>query len=150
MTFIEAQRKALLERTAGASPDSKPEVYVGGIGYRGAHGLESTEQSYIPFDWVNANNVAEQVQTDLGSHVFMDKETLLKLNPDVIFVDGGGLRLVVEDYRKNPDFYAALRLFPSGGSMPCCLSISTPPTSGRLWPTPGPSGKNSIQQNLPM
>lgn len=111
VTFIEAQRKALLERTAGASPDSKPEVYVGGIGYRGAHGLESTEQSYIPFDWVNANNVAEQVQTDLGSHVFMDKETLLKLNPDVIFVDGGGLRLVVEDYRKNPEFYAALQAF---------------------------------------
>ncbi len=109
--FIEAQRKALLKRTTGVSPDSKPEVYVGGIGYRGAHGLESTEQSYIPFDWVNADNVAEQVQTDLGSHVFMDKEILLTLNPEVIFVDGGGLRLVAEDYRKNPEYYGALQAF---------------------------------------
>jgi ABC-type Fe3+-hydroxamate transport system substrate-binding protein len=37
-----------------------------------------------------------------------DKEILLSLNPDVIFIDGAGLPLVREDYRKKPDFYQAL------------------------------------------
>ena len=109
--FIESQRKVLQRRTGNLSPAERPSVYVSGIGYRGARGIESTEQSYVPFDWVNADNMAEEVQTYLGSHVFMDKETLLKLNPEVMFVDGGGLRLVAEDYRKNPDFYDALQAF---------------------------------------
>jgi iron complex transport system substrate-binding protein len=50
----------------------------------------------------------------MGSHVFMDKETLLKLNPDVIFIDGGGLILVAEDYRKKPESYNALKAFSNG------------------------------------
>jgi iron complex transport system substrate-binding protein len=83
---------------------------VGGIGYRGAFGIESTEKRYTPFDWLGVNNVAERVP-GIGSHVFMDKEGLLRLNPDVIFIDGGGLALVQDDFRKKPEFYKALKAF---------------------------------------
>ncbi len=111
VTYIEALRKDMRMRTKDIPEDSKPTVYVGGIGYRGAHGIESTEQHYIPFEWIGANNIAEHVKASIGSHVAMDKETLLKLNPDVIFVDGGGLILVMEDFRKKPEFYNALTAF---------------------------------------
>ena len=84
---------------------------MGGIGYRGSYGLESTEKSYIPFGWIGADNVAERVEASMGSHVFMDKETLPKLNPEIIFIDGGGLTLVAEDYRKKPKFHHALQAF---------------------------------------
>lgn len=72
--FIATLRKDLQERTQGLPPEKISRAYVGGIGHRGAHGIESTEQQYIPFMWVNATNVAESVEARLGSHVFMDKE----------------------------------------------------------------------------
>ncbi len=111
VNFIESLRKDLNERTAGISKNRRPRVYVGGIGYRGSQGIESTEQSYIPFEWTNAGNVAEKVETSIGSHVFMDKERLLKLNPEVIFIDGGGLALIKEDYRKKSKYYETLKAF---------------------------------------
>jgi iron complex transport system substrate-binding protein len=109
--FIESLRADLQYRTRDVPADEIPGVYVGGIGYRGAQGIESTEQAYIPLDWVKANNLAEKVERTLGSHVFVDKEILLALNPEFIFIDGGGLTLVAEDYRKKPEFYNALEAF---------------------------------------
>jgi iron complex transport system substrate-binding protein len=112
--YIESLRKDMHARTQDIAPGERPSAYVGGIGYRGAFGIESTEKRYTPFDWVGADNVAERVNTGIGSHVFMDKEGLLKLNPDVIFIDGGGLTLVREDFRKKPGIYNALKAFANG------------------------------------
>ena len=108
---VEARRRDLSARTGEIAPDRRPAVFVGGIGYRGAHGIESTEQRYIPFDWVHAANVAERVEASIGSHVFMDKEALLHLDPEVIFIDGGGLDLVAADFRKHSAYYPALKAF---------------------------------------
>jgi iron complex transport system substrate-binding protein len=84
---------------------------VGGIGFRGFQSIDSTEQKYIPFDWVRARNMAEGLPTATGSHTFVDRETLLQLNPDVIFIDGGGLMLVQEDYTKKNTYYNSLKAF---------------------------------------
>ncbi len=111
--FVKSMRRDLIDRTANISRKQMPTVYVGGIGYRGAHGIGSTEQQYAPFAWVHADNVADRLKASVGSHVFVDKEMLLKLNPDVVFIDGGGLTLVAEDYRKNPAYYQALKAFAS-------------------------------------
>jgi iron complex transport system substrate-binding protein len=111
VSYIESLRKDMRARTEDMPEGSRPTVYVGGIGYRGANGIESTEKRYIPFEWINADNVADQVKISIGSHVFMDKETLLRLNPDIIFLDGVGLILVAEDFRKKPEFYKALKAF---------------------------------------
>ncbi|WP_419660619.1 putative ABC transporter, periplasmatic binding protein, related to hemin transport system [Desulfosarcina variabilis str. Montpellier] len=107
--FIKGIRKDLSQRTADIAEDAKPGVYVGGIGYRGTHGIESTQRDYIPLDWNNAVNLAQQVKATIGSHVMVDKEVLLSLNPDVIFIDSAGLPLVQEDYRRKPDFYQGLK-----------------------------------------
>ncbi len=113
VTYIETLRKDLRTRTMEISQSSRPSVYAGGIGYRGLHGIESTEQHYIPFTWVNANNVADRAKTGPGGHVFMDKETLLQLNPDMIFIDGAGLTLVMEDLQRHAEYYRALKAFSS-------------------------------------
>ncbi len=111
VAYIESLRKDMLNRTSEVPDGARPLVYVGGIGYKGSYGIESTEQSYIPFKWLNADNVSERVKATTGSHVFMDKEILLKLNPDVIFIDGGGIDLVKDDFRKKPEYYRTLRAF---------------------------------------
>ena len=114
VAYIESLRKDMRARTHMVPAEKKPTVYVGGIGYRGVRGIGSTEKSYIPFEWTGAKNIAERVEPTAGSHVIMGKETLLKLNPDVIFIDGGGLMLIKEDARKKPDYYRALKAVNTG------------------------------------
>jgi len=109
--FIEAARKELQKKTEAIQDSEKPCVLVGGIGFRGAYGIESTEKNYIPLRWANAKNIAENLQASEGSHVFLDKEKLLAVNPDVIFIDGGGLKLVEQDMLKKPEYYKALKAF---------------------------------------
>ena len=108
---IEFLRADLHARTATIPADRRPRVYVGGIGYRGSRGIDSTEQKYVPFDWVHAGNLAEGLPAAAGSHTFVDREILLRLNPDVIFIDGGGLALVKDDYAKQPAYYNSLKAF---------------------------------------
>ena len=111
LAYVASLQKDLAGRTADISEGRRPNVYVGGIGYRGAHSIGSTEQCYGPFEWVHAKNVARHLKANSGSHVFVDKEVLLELNPDVVFIDGGGLTLVAQDYRKNRPYYDALKAF---------------------------------------
>ena len=108
INFIKSVQDDLSKRTEGVEPKK---VYVGGIGYKGAHGIESTEGAYPPFIAVRADNVADE----LGKgHHSIDKEKLLEWQPDYIFIDEGGLKLVLDDYRKNPDFYNSLKAVKEG------------------------------------
>lgn len=109
VAYFESLRDDLHARTAQIPTDRILGVYVGGIGYRGFQGIDSTEQKYIPFDWVRARNMAEGLPSTTGSHTFVDKETLLRLNPDIIFIDGGGITLVQDDYVKKTAYYKTLK-----------------------------------------
>lgn len=111
ISFIEHHRADLKKRTASTPAEQKPSVYVGGLGYRGAHGIQSTKNQYTPFLWTSANNVAATMEASVDSHVFVSKEQLLVFNPDIIFLDGTGLALIRQDYRKNTEYYQALKAF---------------------------------------
>ncbi len=104
----ERSRKDLAART-GKVTGERPVVYAGGIGFKGTHGIESTDAGYVPFEWTGARNGAKT----LGGkeHIFADREKLLALNPDVIFLDAAGLPLVLQDYGKKPEYYRAFKAF---------------------------------------
>ena len=112
ISFIESARKDLENRTRDVPIAKKPDVYIGGIGFKGLHGIVSTDADYVPFEWVGAKNLAKNISSK--SHVFIDRETLLKWNPDIIFIDGGGLKPIIEDYKKRPEFYRALKAVKNG------------------------------------
>ena len=105
--FIEGARRDLLKRTEGYEERKKPRVYIGGIGFRGTQGIESTDASSFPLDWVRARNLAKEVVPQ--GHVFVDKEKILSWDPDILFIDCGGLGNVSQDYQKRPAFYRHLR-----------------------------------------
>lgn len=96
-----------LSARVGDNSKASPSVYVGGVGFRGQQGIESSDADYTPLDWVKANHVVKSLGKK--EHVFTNKEQLLAWNPEVILVDGSGLNPVMQDYRKNPDFYKSLR-----------------------------------------
>jgi iron complex transport system substrate-binding protein len=107
--YIENARKDLHTRTQGIPETDKPTVYVGAVGYKGVQGIESTDASFTPLEWVGAKNMAKSISAD--GHSFIDKEKLLEWNPEIIFLDGGGLNLVKQDFAKKPEFYEGLKAF---------------------------------------
>jgi iron complex transport system substrate-binding protein len=109
--YIDGLEQDLRRRTADRQ--DRPTAYVGGIGYRGKHGITSTDANYAPLAWIDGHNVADAVEQSgrQSGHVFIDQEKLLLWNPDVIFLDAGGIDKVRDDYGKNPAFYGMLKAF---------------------------------------
>ncbi|QSZ28184.1 iron ABC transporter substrate-binding protein [Aceticella autotrophica] len=110
--YIKNCQKDLNDRTKGIPNDKKPTVYVGAVSHAGSHGIESTRGNYPPFVIVNAKNVADE--TGKNGSIDIDKEKLLSWNPDIIFIDEGGLPLVKQDYQKDPKFYQSLKAVKDG------------------------------------
>ncbi len=105
-SFIKSTLADLKSRTASITAADRPSAYVGALGFKGAHGIESTDPSFPPFAAIGAKNVADGLPSKGG--VMIDKEKLLVWNPSYIFLDRGGLNLVQQDVAKNPSFYAQL------------------------------------------
>ncbi len=107
ISFIKSIVGDLSNRTKNVTPKS---VYVGGIGYKGVHGIESTEGEYPPFIAVHADNVVK-----LGwGHYSINKEDLLKWQPEYIFIDESGLGIIFNDYKEDPGFYNSLEAVKNG------------------------------------
>lgn len=107
--YIENARRELLKRTDRFGEKEKPRVYIGGIGFRGTQGIESSDASYFPLDWVRAKNLAKEIAPK--GHLFLEKEKLLAWDPDLVFLDGGGLGNIRQDFQKKPEFYRNLKAF---------------------------------------
>ncbi|MGI1691489.1 iron ABC transporter substrate-binding protein [Thermoanaerobacter uzonensis] len=110
--YIKGVQKELQDRTKNIPEDKKPSVYIGALGFKGAHGIESTQSNYPPFIAVNAKNVADTLG-EKGS-VMIEREKLLAWNPDIMFIDEGNFDLVKQDYQKNPTFYKSLKAVKNG------------------------------------
>jgi len=108
--FLKTAMEELKGRVRGIPEADKPRVYVGALGFKGGHGIESTRCDFPPFMAVEARDVLG----DCRGHRFVDKEFLLKTDPDVIFLDLGNLHLVRQDYRKHKAFYRSLKAFREG------------------------------------
>lgn len=110
--FIRETEKDLAQRVEGESAEEQPGVFVGGIGFKGTQGIGSTETAYAPFDWVKARNVVAGQSTT--GHLFVGREALLAMDPDIIFIDGGGRGNVARDMQAKPAFYQGLTAFREG------------------------------------
>jgi iron complex transport system substrate-binding protein len=105
--FLKGCQDDLNRRTKEIPEEDKPKVYVGGQGMKGTHGIESTQGNYPPLAAINAGNVVDE--TGKKGSVMIDREKLLEWNPDILFIDEGGLAMIKEDYGKNPGFYNSLK-----------------------------------------
>jgi iron complex transport system substrate-binding protein len=105
VAFMDAQAKVL----SGALKPPVPSVYVGGIGYKGARGITSTERDYPPFTLLGLQNAV--VPGTLPGHVEVQDEALLKADPDVIFLDLGGRGILSERLKTKASFFHALKAY---------------------------------------
>lgn len=111
--YVDSNIKELDKRTKQfKGNDGQPRVYIGGVSARGSHGITSTRPFYPPFEFVNIDNVASALAEgkSLIKHTaFIDKEKLLMWNPDIIYVDGGGLELSKKDLSPEQPLYKNLK-----------------------------------------
>ncbi|AKB52118.1 Iron(III) dicitrate-binding protein [Methanosarcina barkeri str. Wiesmoor] len=90
INYINATMQDLENRTADIPESERKNVYIGGVGMAGAHGIIATEPAYAPFLWVNAKNVAAGMGVE---HADIAKEALVDWDPEYIFIDVGTLQL---------------------------------------------------------
>lgn len=86
IAFFDQVIDDLRRRTADIPKDKRPSCYVGGIAYKGPHGITSTEPNYPPFCFVNASNIAASGGQQ-NQQVVFSPESLLVEDPDKIFID---------------------------------------------------------------
>lgn len=119
INFVNLTLEDLNRRTAKVSTGTNPKVYVGGISFKGAHGISSTAPEYAPFEYIHVNNLAAQFKSS-NNNVYIDKEQLIEWDPEKIFIDYAGWNIVKDELKhqalsqtlgavKNNEFYL---LFP--------------------------------------
>lgn len=107
--YLKAAEADLDKRTKDIDDSAKQTVYIGGLGSKGAQGLTSTSANYSLFNALNVPNVADETGEKAG--FMIDKEQLIKWDPEIIFIDYGSLANVEEDMAKNPEYFDALSAF---------------------------------------
>lgn len=112
IAYMEDMKRDLEDRTKDLADSDKLSVYVGGLSYKGNHGIESTAGQSAMLDIIHAKNVADEIGTN-GS-IIIDKEKLVDWDPDILIIDENGLGLVMEDYAKNPSYYKSLSAVAAG------------------------------------
>jgi iron complex transport system substrate-binding protein len=113
VSYIHECLDDLAARTKDIADTDKPTVLSAAATFKGAHGIEGVRIKDPVMTAVNANNVAKDASGE-GSAVIVDKEQILGWNPDIIFLDSGGVSLVKQDAKENPDYYTKLSAFQSG------------------------------------
>lgn len=113
-SYLKGLEEDLKKRSSGDAnaADKEKRVYVGGVSFKGAHGFEGTEAGYAPLYLIGAKNLANEFEKDKAFD--MDLEKLLEMDPDIIFVDLGGIKIMKEQYKENPSFYNELKAFKEG------------------------------------
>jgi len=97
-------------RTKGIPENKKPEIYIGGVSNRGAHGITSTDPSYGPISFINSKNIAHGFITN--SHTInIDIEQLIKWDPGIIFLDCAGMEIIKGEIDDNEKAYHILKVF---------------------------------------
>lgn len=118
ISYIDSCLSDLNERTAEVPDEEKPAVLSAAATFKGVHGIEGVRTKDQVLAAVNAVNIAEPEEADDSANVDtaleVDKEQILEWDADYIFCDYGGVPLVIQDEKDNPDFYAQLKAYNNG------------------------------------
>lgn len=107
IAYLGELKTDMQNRVDGIAEADRPRVYMGAQSMRGAHGIESTSGNFSLFNAIGARNVVDEV--GINEYVMLDKEALLDMDPDIMFIDAGGFSLVQEDYKANPSYYEGIK-----------------------------------------
>ncbi|MCW4018569.1 MAG: ABC transporter substrate-binding protein [Candidatus Bathyarchaeota archaeon] len=115
INYVDEIVSDLNTRTSNIADADKPTVYVGGLSWSTAHGITSTSAAYSPFALTNSKNVVTlEMANNSTSVVTIDTEILPNLNPQIIFVDYGGITLIQQDVQNYPEIFNQIDAIKNG------------------------------------
>ncbi len=123
VAYLKTCLRDLEERTSGIPDCDQPTVMTAAVSFKGAHGIEGVGVNSAIFQAIAANDVSKGISGKSGG-LEVDREQILAWDPQIIFLDTGGMELVKQDYKKNPDFYAQLQAFKNGNVYQCPSATS--------------------------
>lgn len=97
-------KEDLAKRTEGVEPRY---AYIGGVGFRGAGGFFSTRSQFNLFEAVGVKGYIDEVEKK--GPVTLDKEKLIEMDPEVIFIDLNGKAILDKEYAEDPGFFDRLK-----------------------------------------
>lgn len=104
VSFMNAQEKELKSFQV-----KNNNLYIGGIGFKGAHGITSTEKHYPSFELLGIKNpLAKDAKTN---HIIIQEESLILQNPDFIFLDLFGKKIINENLKNKKALYSSLSAY---------------------------------------
>ena len=121
LSYIDACKADLTDRTADIPEEEKPTCYTGAVTFSGAHGFTGTYSNFGPFMAIGARNVADEAGET--GYFDADPEKIVAWDPDLIFLDPGNMDLVNDEYASNPGYYDALRAVQEG-KLYSCISFN--------------------------
>lgn len=84
--------------------DRNGKFYIGGLSFKGARGLVSTEAYFPPFELLGIENI---IKTKDGlNQIFVTDEAIIRANPDVIFLDMQNKEQSLKDIDAKKDIYS--------------------------------------------
>lgn len=111
--YINASVADIKSRTTDVPDESKLTALSAAATFRGAHGIEGVRLKDDMLITLSAINVAAD-SYDGAASAEVDREKILEWNPDVIFCDCSGVKLVMEDEATNPEYYQQLQAYNNG------------------------------------
>lgn len=109
--FVESICNDLNRRTKDIP--QRPKVYVGAISYKGPQPFTTTQAQFPPLTLLNTPSIADNYSHKAGI-LFLDYETIIAEQPEIVFIDENNLATVKQDFDKDPNKYMQLNAFRAG------------------------------------
>ena len=114
LAFVSTETADIQARTAGIAEDSKPAVYICGLGNWGTTDHLMTSQSYAAFRVANIRNVA----TDLGKGgvqpIEAEKFAALGDSMDIMILDAAAVKNIAPLYQEDPRLFDGCKAWENG------------------------------------
>lgn len=114
LAFVSTETADIQARTADIAEDSKPAVYICGLGNWGTTDHLMTSQSYAAFRVANIRNVATDLGKDGVQPIEAEKFAALGDSMDIMILDAAAVKNIAPLYREDPHLFDGCKAWENG------------------------------------
>ncbi|MBQ7600191.1 MAG: ABC transporter substrate-binding protein [Clostridia bacterium] len=114
ISFIEAEKAEIERRTAGISEESKPAVYIRGLGNWGTTNHLMTSPDFISFRVANVKNAVADVEGKGILPIETEKFVSAGESVDIMIIDAAAVKNIKPLYAEDPLMFDTCRAWQNG------------------------------------
>lgn len=113
-SFVDAEMKAIHDKTAGVAEENQPRVYICGLGNWGTTNHLMTAQNYKAFDIVNVKNVVTDLDKPGIQPIEEEKFVALGKDMDIMIVDAAAVKNIKPLYQEDKAMFDSCKAWNEG------------------------------------